>query len=142
MKIVITIWIVFGALHVYAQNIDSLFVERKLPQGLTVTIEKDSAILGDFSKKYIAKVTFKSNAASVYFFVFVDVLSDSIAFKNAQSNFWIVSGCNIVSNNDINKNFTSFKKTGYFFLLQHCACKTGENKDCAELAKRINEWRK
>ena len=107
-----------------------------------VQIKKDSGELGVFPTNYEAIITFISDSASVYYFAFKYQLSDSINFIKAELDYWIVSGCNIIPNKDFNKNFSSFIYDGYFFLLQHCACRTVQNENCAELASRINRWRK
>jgi hypothetical protein len=142
MKTVLTILITLSVLQAFSQKLDSLFAERKLPKGLTVTIKKDSFTFPDFPKPYIAIITFKSGTSSVYFFVYEYQPSDGHAFESAQESYWMVSGCNITHHPDFDKNFTTFVKQGYFFLLQRCACRTRDNPDCAELAQKINAWRK
>ncbi|PKP00967.1 MAG: hypothetical protein CVU11_16630 [Bacteroidetes bacterium HGW-Bacteroidetes-6] len=142
MKVFKTIIICLFAMQGFSQSIDSLFSKHKLVAGLTVQIKNDSSTFGGFPSNLVAIITFKSDSASVYYFAFAYQQSDSINFSKAELDYWMVSGCNIVPHKSFDKNFYSFIYGGYFFLLQHCACRTGENEYCAELASRINQWRK
>lgn len=142
MKIFITVMIMLGGIQSFGQKIDSLFSERNLPKGLTVTVKTDSGLFSELPGKDISTVTFKTGGASVYYYVFEYHPSDSTVLRDALYKYWIVSGCNVVLHKDFDKNFKSFIKHGYYFLPQRCACKTIENKYCALLAKRINQWSK
>ena len=143
MRIFKTIILCLFAIQCFSQKIDSLFNKQKLQNELTVEVKKDNGILANFPTNYVAIITFKTDSAFVYYFAFTYNQSDSINFRKAEHDYWKVSGCNIVPNKNFNKNFGSFIYGGYFFLLQHCACRTGMNDNCAELASRINhQWRK
>ena len=140
MKIFKTILLLFWGIQTFGQKNGSLFTERYLSDSLYITVKNESGIFPSFPRDYTSIVTFKSVGVSVYYFVFAYQSSDSTAFRHAENEYWRVSGCNIIPNKDFDKNFTSFVKDDYYFLLQRCSCRTGENEDCAELAKRINQW--
>jgi hypothetical protein len=142
MRIIKTIVLCLFTVQSLSQNIDTLLSKKNLPKELEVDIKKNGGTLGSFPTNYIAEVTFKSDSASVRYFVFNYQPTDSTNFKKAEDDYWIVSGCNIVLNKASNKNFGSFIYDRYFFLLQHCACRTGLHENCARLAYKVNQWRK
>jgi hypothetical protein len=142
MRIFKTIILYLFAIQSFSQNIDSLFSKQKWQNKLKIEIKKDKGPLGSFPTERVAKITFKTDSASVYYFAFQYNQNDSINFRKAEDDYWIVSGCNTIQNKSFNKNFHSFIYGGYFFLLQHCACRTGLNENCAELASSINQLRK
>lgn len=139
MKIFKTILLCLCTIQSFSQNIDSLFSKKNLNNGLAVEIKKDSGTLGSFPTSFVAIITFKTDSASVCYYAFNYHPSDSINFRKAELDYWIVSGCNIVPHKEFNKNFDSFNYDGYFFLLQHCACRQGLNENCAKLAYKINK---
>ena len=141
MKVISTIIIFLFALQGFSQSIDSLFSKHKLTDGLTVQIKNDSLSVGGFPTNLVARITFTSDSASVNYFAFAYEQPDSVKFRTAEMGYWMVSGCNIIFHKDFERNFYSFIYDGYFFLLQHCACRTVENEFCAELAFLINQWR-
>jgi putative aminopeptidase FrvX len=142
MKILITTLIIFFGVQVFGQTLDSLFAGNKLPKGLKVTVKKEGGIFPHFPRNYIGTAFFKSNDIAVYYHIFPYQPTDSAAVSKAEHQYWMVSGCNMSIHKNFHKNFRSFTKGGYYFLLQYCACRTTEDKNCAALAKRINQWRK
>lgn len=140
MKIVTIIIICLLSIQCFSQKVDDLFTKRSLHEDFNIQVKNDSGIIDVFPTNYIAIITFKSDSASVYYFVFNYQQTDSINLRTAEFEYSMVSGCNIVPNKYLDKNFYSFIYGKYFFLLQHCACRTGVNENCAKLAFRINQW--
>lgn len=127
--------LVYGSNVFGQQNIDSLFTQKDFPSAVDVAIKKESGKLTGFPSNYVSIVTFSAEKTSVYYFIFDYDFTDNDAFKAAESNYWMISGCNSLLHKKPESNYRSFSKGGYYFLLQQCACKTRADKKCAVLAR-------
>lgn len=130
----------FCSIKLYGQTNDSIFNSLKFPNNLTITIKNDTTYFKEFKKKLVATITFSSSKSSVFYMVFRYEQSDSLDFENDFSKYIMQSNCYFTANKDLNKNFKTFTKDGYYFLQELCPCRTIKNIDCAELAKTLNEW--
>lgn len=141
MKLLLVLLLFFCNSRAFGQTIDSLLAGRNLPPHLSASVKNENGSFPDFPVGYTSIVTFKSGSASVDYFIFPYRPADSAAFKKAENNYWMISGCNMDMAKDADKNLSSFIKGTYYFLLQRCSCRPGTNKVCAALAKRINQWK-
>jgi hypothetical protein len=139
MKIYISLLICLFSLNVFCQCIGTIDFSNRMnvKYDLNFEVKKENLFFEGFPTNCESIFTIRNDSASVRFYTFKYNPSDSVEFENAILNYWIVSGCNIELNSDINKNFYSFHYNGNYYLLEHCACNTKENEYCANLAAQI-----
>jgi hypothetical protein len=123
----------------YSQTLESV-LKVGLPKNLTFSIKKDSSYIKEFNKSRYAIVDFLSSKTRVRYFVFTYSSSDSLNFINGNSKYLMQSNCTSIRNKDKYKNFQSFIKGDYYFLLELCPCRTSENRSCGRLALKLNKW--
>ena len=124
------------------QSLDSLLAKHNLPKNLRVIIKNDTAHLDNFKTIRCATVRFNNDKKSVFYHVFPYNHSDSLEFSKGEDTYSMGNNCPSRLNRNPKKNFHSFTKGGYYFLLQLCVCPTTDNPDCEILAKTLNEWTK
>lgn len=124
----------------FGQSLSTVLTRAGFGKGLSYTISAKGEYMEAFGRKYKATVTFTYAESSVYYFVFDYKPVDSLAFWNGIAAYNMAANCNFEEHDDSYKNFYTFNKNGYFFLLQHCPCRTVKDEDCATLALLLNQW--
>ncbi len=124
----------------YSQTRDAVLNKMASPQGVTMVFKSDTNYFDSLHQRAVGIATFSASQSSVYYFVFPYTSSDSLTFWHGMIDFHMNADCVFRKNPDWNKNFESFTKNGYYFLLQMCPCVTVEYPDCAVLAERLNAW--
>lgn len=124
----------------HAQSLDDVLRQANFSKELGLLVDTENKYLPAFGREYTSVITFSYAESSVYYFVFDYSSVDSAAFWQGITKYQAVSSCSSESHEIFDKNFYTFNKNGFFFLLQHCPCRTTEGEECATLAALINRW--
>ena len=140
MKKILLILTILVSSFVYSQNVEDILSNQNIDKNITVKVLKQKGKLGSFQVKYESIVYFQLKNVKIKYFVFPLQNTESKSIESSEKEFRITKECNEVFNNESSKNFKSFEYLGYYFVYEHCPCKTGIDENCAELAEKINSW--
>lgn len=140
MKKVLILLLILISKVTYSQEIEDIFVNQAFDKNITVKVLKQKGKIGSFPVKYESIVYFQFAKENIKYFAFPLQNTDTKSMETAEKEFRIIRECNEVLNEESNKNFKSFEYLGYYFVYEHCPCKTGIDVNCAELAEKINSW--
>jgi hypothetical protein len=140
MKKIIFVSTIINTIISFGQEIEDIFVNQAFDKNITVKVLKQKGKIGSFPVKYESIVYFQFAKENIKYFAFPLQNTDTKLMETAEKEFRKIRECNEVLNEESSKNFKSFEYLGYYFVYEHCPCKTGIDESCAELAEKINSW--